>query len=456
VTVPARWRLPRRLVVQVTLYGLVLLVLSVVAVVGVGKIFLEPIFEERRDATARWVVRHLSPLQHDPDRLRREIEDLGPALHADASLYTPDGALVASSVTPPLPPLDAVEVAALADRQPHARGADRALGVGLFDGPRMTGYVITAHPAHGPQLLPGTITLGVILLVLALASIHFARSLTAPLGRVSEAARAFGAGDLKARAGSRRGDEIGDLGRTFDDMADRVVLLLRAQKELLANVSHELRTPLARTRVALELIQDGDAEQARACLPELGEDLAELERLVDDVLIATRLEFLEQKGGLPALRKQPTAMAEMVERSAARFRSLHRDRTLQVETTDELPHLVADGALLCRAIGNLLDNAHKYSEPETPVSLCARTESGRAIVEVRDRGVGIAAEDLPHVFTPFFRGDRSRTRETGGAGLGLPLAQRIVLAHGGTLELESEPGKGTVARVSLPIEAATS
>jgi signal transduction histidine kinase len=112
--------------------------------------------------------------------------------------------------------------------------------------------------------------------------------------------------------------------------------------------------------------------------------------------------------------------------------------------------LEADPVLLRRALDNLLDNAGKYSEPRTTVQLLARPLEHGFQVEVRDEGIGIDANDLPHLFTPFFRSDRSRARRTGGVGLGLALARRIVVAHGGTLTLESQPGQGTTARVILP------
>jgi signal transduction histidine kinase len=119
---------------------------------------------------------------------------------------------------------------------------------------------------------------------------------------------------------------------------------------------------------------------------------------------------------------------------------------------DRPASLTADRALLRRAIDNLLDNAQKYSDPDAPVRLCARVESGAAVIEVEDRGAGIPEEDLPNLFRPFFRGDRSRTRATGGVGLGLVLARRIVEAHGGRLEIESRVGEGTTARIALPAE----
>ncbi|MFY0528624.1 sensor histidine kinase [Archangium gephyra] len=141
----------------------------------------------------------------------------------------------------------------------------------------------------------------------------------------------------------------------------------------------------------------------------------------------------------------------MLDKAAARFRSTHPAHRLEVHVdAGTMPVLEADPVLLRRALDNLLDNAGKYSEPQSTVRLLARPLEHGLQVEVRDEGIGIEAKDLPHLFTPFFRSDRSRARKTGGVGLGLALARRIVVAHGGTLTLESQPDQGTTVRVTLP------
>jgi signal transduction histidine kinase len=233
-------------------------------------------------------------------------------------------------------------------------------------------------------------------------------------------------------------------------MAERLQALVRGEKELLANVSHELRTPLARIRVALELAAEGDLERARRFLGEIGADLAELDRLVEDILSAARLDLAAGDGAALPLRRAPVELGVVIEEAAARFRAARPDRALELDLAAPLPAITGDAALLRRLLANLLDNAAKYSEPPAPVALAARTAAGSAILEVRDRGIGIAAADLPRLFTPFFRTDRSRARGTGGVGLGLALARRIVEAHGGRIEAESAEGTGTMIRVTIP------
>lgn len=231
--------------------------------------------------------------------------------------------------------------------------------------------------------------------------------------------------------------------------------LLNVERELMANVAHELRTPLSRIRVALEIAAEGDTATARASLEEIGVDLAELEVLIDDVLTAARLDLAGggssgPRSALP-LSFKPVTAREMAESAAARFRARHPDRTLTVSLKGEPLTLQADAVLLRRALDNLLENADKYSpDRQSPVALSLSQRDGRACFEVVDRGIGIASHDLTRVFSPFFRAERSRTRSTGGVGLGLTLAKQIVAAHGGSIQLTSTPGAGTTARVELP------
>ena len=294
--------------------------------------------------------------------------------------------------------------------------------------------------------------LALVLGVVGIASWLTARSLARPLARLSGAAREFGKGRLDARAGMARSDEIGDVASAFDEMADRVTALLRAEKELLANVSHELRTPLARIRVALDLAAEGDAGTAREALGEITEDLAELERLISDVLTAARLDLGTGVGGIPPLRLERVDLGELCARAAARLQAAHPERPLVVAVAAELPAVEGDPVLLRRVLDNLLENAHRYAKGSADeVELHAAPGArGSVRIEIRDHGIGIAPEDLPHVFRPFFRADRSRNRATGGLGLGLALARRIVEAHHGTLALESRLGEGTRAVVLLP------
>jgi two-component system, OmpR family, sensor kinase len=313
-------------------------------------------------------------------------------------------------------------------------------------------------PRQRAPVSPLETLFGAGLLILGTGSLFTARSIVRPLRDLSRVANALGAGDLRARSTLERSDELGDLARAFNEMGARVEGLLMAEKELLANVSHELRTPLARIRVALDIAGEAEAQSGagRPSLAEIGIDLAELETLIDDILTTARLDLVRSPSSAShfALHREEMAAGALCERSAERFRAKHPARPLEVAIGPGIPVLEADPVLFRRVFDNLLENAHKYSpEPTTAITLRGFREGPGAIFEVADRGIGIAESDLAHVFTPFFRGDRSRTRSTGGVGLGLALARRIVEAHGGTIEVRSELRAGTTVRIELPARA---
>jgi len=308
---------------------------------------------------------------------------------------------------------------------------------------------------HGepPGLTGPVLVLVCGFVILVFGALVTARWIVRPIDRLSRTARALGAGDLQARSRLERSDEIGELGHRFDEMADRVEGLLVSEKELLANVAHELRTPLTRIGVALDLAAEGDSEAARASLAEIAVDVGELETIVDDILTAMRFEVAGGKGPtaqLP-LRRAHVAAGSIAEAAAERMRGRHPQRSLAVTIDPDLPMIHADPMLLRRVLDNLLENAHKYTpDGSQTIDLDVSRDGDRVVYEVHDKGVGISAEDLPRVFTAFFRGERSRSRETGGVGLGLTLAKRITEAHGGSIGATSQAGIGTQMRVEIP------
>jgi signal transduction histidine kinase len=286
-----------------------------------------------------------------------------------------------------------------------------------------------------------------VLVLVGISAVLTAAWLARPLRVLSAAARDLGTGNLASRVRLRRRDELGDVALAFDEMAERIERLVRGQRELLANVSHELRTPLARIRVALDLASEGSGQDAAAQLSGIAGDLAELERLTNDILTSARLEI---SSALPPLRVERTPAREMVEDAAGRFRALHPRGVLCLENGCGDAEVDVDRMMLRRALDNLLSNAEKHGGKEQ-IALVAGVTGSRVTIEVRDRGAGIPPEDMKRLFTPFFRGDRSRARQTGGLGLGLLLARRILEAHRGTLEIESRVGEGTVARIRVPL-----
>jgi signal transduction histidine kinase len=315
--------------------------------------------------------------------------------------------------------------------------------------------VLIARGVHGapPGLIGPLLALICGFLILVIGALITARWIVRPLERLSRTARALGSGDLQARSQLDRADEIGELGHRFDEMADRIAGLLATEKELLANVAHELRTPLTRIGVALDLASEGDAEAARASLAEIAVDVSELETIVDDILTAMRFELASARAPaqLP-LRRARIPAGEIATAAADRLRARHPERPLELDIPDDPQTIDVDPVLLRRVIDNLLENAHKYTpDAGSPIRLAVRRDAGEVLLEVADRGIGIPADDLPRIFTAFFRGERSRSRETGGVGLGLTLARRIVEAHGGAIDVTSTPNVGTTVRVAIPV-----
>lgn len=313
---------------------------------------------------------------------------------------------------------------------------------------------LVEQPPAPPILLVG----GVILVVVGVGSWLIASSIARPLAKLAETARSFGTGKLETRARMDRADEIGEVAHALDEMADRLARLLVAERELLANISHELRTPLARIRVALDIASEADGKAGAISLADIAQDLAELERIVEDVLASAKLALhtgSREGKGLP-MRAQPGDVRTLLDKSVALFQVGHPNRELVVDLPESLGNVMADPVLLRRVIDNLLENAHKYTDkPDRPIKLSAKVDGASVVIAVADRGIGISEEDQQRLFEPFFRVDRSRSRATGGLGLGLLLARQIVEAHGGKLAITSVLNEGTTATVTLPIARAS-
>ena len=378
--------------------------------------------------------------------------DLGDPGELRVTLFDATGRLIATNSDTPAAPLSAADRARLdVPGAPHLRLAHGTFAARFAVQGGPDGYGVLVDPNAPEQHHPPVLLAAVIALVLlSAASLLFARSLARPLRRLASAARRFAAGDFTARVQLARRDEVGQVAAAFDELADRVQALLRAQRELLANVSHELRTPLSRLRVGLDIAAEADPAGAQAELAGLGEDIAALDHLVADVLAVASLDLasLREDAARP-LHPEPLDLADLCRRAGARC-AANSGHHLQIDAPPRLV-LEGDATLLRRVVDNLIENARKYSNPGTDIVLALAHAGDRAVLTVRDHGIGIAAADLPHIFTPFFRADRSRTRRTGGVGLGLTLAQHIVLAHGGSIDIASDPGQGTTVTVSLPL-----
>ncbi|MGH7264935.1 MAG: HAMP domain-containing sensor histidine kinase, partial [Candidatus Rokuibacteriota bacterium] len=279
--------------------------------------------------------------------------------------------------------------------------------------------------------------------------------------RLTEAARRLGRGELAYRIPDdrrrwswrhrgHRVDELRELTRAFNDMAERVERLVAGQKELLANVSHELRSPLARIRVALALVPRDAEGEAR--VRDVERDLVELDRLIEDVLSMARLEATGLPPHLGAV--DPRGMlAELAERAG--HDPVTAAKAIRVAEGPPIA-LVADGALLKRALWNLVENAAKYGAP--PITLAATREGDRIVLSVSDEGEGIAPAERERVLSPFYRLDRARTPSAPGAsprgfGLGLAFARRVAEVHGGQVAIgpATADGRERGCRVAITL-----
>ena len=274
--------------------------------------------------------------------------------------------------------------------------------------------------------------------MVVLAGYAFMRWLLRPVRWLSEGAAAVRDGAYDHRVPETRGGELLELSRTFNEMTLALRATLCAQKRLLIDVGHELRTPITRLKLALELLPDRERAEA------MREDVDDMEVMVVSILESARLRH-----EVRSVRTTPMDLGELVGAVAARY--VEGMPGVEVVLPGEPVVAVVDGEKLAMVVRNLLDNACKYSRPgDAPVAVTLAGEREWIVLTVADCGPGISAEALPHIFEPFYRVDASRTRDTGGFGLGLSLCQAIVQAHGGRIAASSTPGAGLTVTVAIP------
>lgn len=268
--------------------------------------------------------------------------------------------------------------------------------------------------------------------------------LTYPVRQLQRAVERFGRGDLSARAKPRRHDELGDLGRTFDRMADRIQTLVDAEHRLLLDISHELRSPLARLRVAVELARSGQNREQQ--LDRIDKEAERLNSLVGGLLQVTRAE-----GDPASLRREPVRLDRLLEELVADASLEAQARGSEVRLASVSPVTVeGDAELLRRAIENVIRNAIRHAPEATAVEATLEAANGRATVRIRDYGPGVPEEALPRIFDAFYRVETDRDRASGGAGLGLSIARRAVGLHKGAISARNmEPG--LLVEIDLPL-----
>lgn len=286
----------------------------------------------------------------------------------------------------------------------------------------------------------------------AIVGLVLSQAIAHPLRRLTAVAGAVAQGQFDQQVSVRSRDEIGRLSRAFNDMTTRLQAARQMQTDFVADVSHELRTPLTSIKGMVETLRDGaidDPEVRDRFLETTENETDRLIRLVNDLLILSRVDSEALN-----LQRQSIELLQLVQASVERLRPQAEARGLglRVETDSSTPLVWVDTDQVQQVLVNLLDNAIKFSRPGGTVTVKVAAEPGHsARVQVCDQGIGIPAEDLPHVGQRFYRADKARSRAAGGSGLGLAIAQSLVQAHGGRLWLESQESEGTVVSFTLPL-----
>ncbi|HVO64291.1 MAG TPA: ATP-binding protein [Terriglobales bacterium] len=326
-------------------------------------------------------------------------------------------------------------------------------------GPGGRHYVLVVEnpgpPTHfffGPGRTPG---LGIAIAILSSGLVCFllARSLTAPIVRLRSATQKLANGELSARAGptgARRRDEIAELVRDFDAMAERLENLVNAQSRLLNDISHELRSPLARLSVALGLARQRTGPEAASNLDRIELEANRLNELIGRLLTLARME----DGNQPT-QMTPVQLGDLVCDVAkdAQFEAQGRNCQVLCEVMQDST-VLGHTAVLHSAVENIVRNAMRYTHEGTDVQIQlerANLANGpEAIIRISDHGPGVPQAALSKLFRPFYRIDDARNRQTGGVGLGLSITERAVRIHGGSVTAQNRPGGGLIVEIRMP------
>jgi signal transduction histidine kinase len=272
-----------------------------------------------------------------------------------------------------------------------------------------------------------------------------AYTLSGPLRRIRLAAQRIERGDLSARIELGGDAEVQAVGHALNRLAETLEHEEEIRKQTVADLAHELRTPVTGMLSRIEAAQDGVLSDEAANLEAMHSEALRLARLLDDL---AKLAEAERPGLL--LEKRPLDLAEVVRGQAEEFTPRFAEKGVAFTTEFEPVGIAGDSDRLSQVASNLLSNALRYTEPGGEVSLRVGTEGASAVLEVTDTGIGIAPEDLKHIFKRFWRGEKSRSRATGGAGIGLAIVHELVRAHEGRIDVESTLGRGSRFSVQLP------
>ncbi len=298
-------------------------------------------------------------------------------------------------------------------------------------------------------------SLAAAFLVAVIASVVISRRIVMPVRCIMSASQRIAEGyyhervELSEARDWNNLDELGHLAVSFNRMAAQLERIETTRRELIGDVAHELRTPLSTIKGYLEGLMDGVVPADISTFERIYHEAERLQRLVQDLQDLSRIE-----AGVIELHLQPTPVAQLIRTAATRLGHQFEEKgvRLAAELPEHLPAVQADEARIGQVLLNLLGNALQYTPPGGQVLISAQQHGAEIHITVTDTGIGISAEHLPLIFARFYRVDRSRSRASGGSGIGLTIARHLVEAHGGRIWAESAgPGKGSSFTFTLPI-----
>ena len=283
-----------------------------------------------------------------------------------------------------------------------------------------------------------------------LLALFFSRVITRPIASLTKSIQRMGHGDLSVRVPEKGSGELRKLSETFNIMSEKLEMLDKSRNQFVSNASHELKTPLATMKILLESIiyqPDMETEMRTEFLTDINKEIDRLNMIIGDLLTLVSMDSKTMR-----LNRSTFSLAQVVTDTAHRLALVadknHQELKLSLNDRCEL---YADCAKLTQVVYNLMENALKYTQEGGTVRV-RLVRSGRdAVLTISDNGPGIPKEDQAHIFERFYRVDKARSRETGGTGLGLSIVHQMVLAHGGSVSVESEEGQGSTFTVEIPI-----
>ncbi len=288
-------------------------------------------------------------------------------------------------------------------------------------------------------------------LLVLIISVVFSGYITRPINELKSVALSISRGNLHQRIFVSGRNEMAALADTFNTMSEKLENMDQKRSEFVSNASHELKTPLSSMKILIESLLYQDGVDEKIYKEFLGDINNEIDRLTD--VISGLLSLAKTDSETKALKIEKILLSELINKTVNALKPIayERDVTLIYTVNNDL-EVYCDAVKVMQAVMNLVDNAIKYSERGGHVWVSLQKSGANAAIEIKDDGCGIPESELPHLFDRFYRVDKARARETGGSGLGLYIARTIALLHGGSIEVQSEEGLGSVFTLYLPIK----